>query len=151
MRRKDKEITEKSEIESIINRAMVCRLALADQNRPYVVPLCFGYKDNSLYFHSTGEGKKIEMLKKNNQVCFEFDVDYETRKADKACKWSMAYKSVIGFGKASFVEDFESKCQALDIIMRQYGGESFEYTKANVNNAFIIKVEIEHMTGKQSE
>lgn len=150
MRRKDKEITDKSEIESIINRAMVCRLALADQNRPYVVPLCFGYKDNSLYFHSAGEGKKIDMLKKNNRVCFEFDVDYEIIKADKACSWGMPYKSVIGFGRASFVEDFDSKRQALNIIMRQYGGKSFEYPKEKVDNTLIIKVEIEHMTGKQS-
>ena len=64
MRRKDKEITHRAEIESIIRRSMVCRLALADENIPYLVPLCFGYKDNSLYFHSVGQGRKIEMLKK---------------------------------------------------------------------------------------
>jgi hypothetical protein len=150
MRRKDKEITDKSEIESIISRAMVCHLALADQNHPYVVPLCFGYKENTLYLHSAGKGKKIDILKKNNMVCFEFDVDYETIKADKACSWSMTYKSVIGFGRASFVEDFESKCHALDIIMLQYGGESFEYPAEKVKNTLIIKIEIEHMTGKQS-
>ena len=150
MRRKDKEITDRVEIESIISRSMVCRLASADENRPYIVPLCFGYKDNSLYFHSVGQGKKLDMLTKNNKVCFEFDIDYEPIKADKACDWGMKYKSVIGFGKASFVEDFESKCRALDIIMQQYSGESFAYPENKVKNTVIIKVEIEHMTGKQS-
>lgn len=150
MRRKEKEITDRSEIESIIGRAMVCRLALADQNRPYVVPLCFGYKDNSLFFHSAVEGKKIDILKKNNMVSFEFDVDYEIIKADKACSWGLTYKSVIGFGRALFIEEFDSKCRALDIIMQHYGGESFEFPAEKVNNTLIIKVEIEHMTGKQS-
>ena len=150
MRRVDKEITHRAEMESIIRRSMVCRLALADENLPYLVPLCFGYKDNSLYFHSIGQGKKLDMLKKNNNVCFEFDIDYEPIKADKACDWGMKFKSVIGFGKASFVEDFESKCRALDIIMQQYSGESFAYPEAKVKNTVIIKVEIEHMTGKQS-
>ncbi len=150
MRRKDKEITDKAEIKSVIGRSLICRLAMADENIPYVVPLCFGYKDNSLYFHSAGEGKKIDILKKNNLVCFEFDIDYEIKKAHKACDWSMKYKSVRGFGKASFLEDIESKCRALDIIMQQYAGKSFEYSEAKIKNIIVIKVEIEHMTGKQS-
>ena len=150
MRRKDKEIKEMAEIESIIDRSVVCRLALADENRPYVVPLCFGYKNKALYFHSANKGKKLEILKKNPFVCFEFDIDSETIKADKACDWTMNYKSVIGYGKARFIEEFESKCQALDIIMQHYSSEKFVYPKAKVNNTVVIKVEIAHMTGKMS-
>jgi hypothetical protein len=151
MRRKDKEITDKAEIESIIGRSMVCRLAMTDKNRPYIVPLCFGYKDNTLYFHSAGQGKKLDILKKNNLVCFEFDIDYEPIKEDKACDWGMKYKSVVGFGKASFIKDFESKCKALDVIMKQYSDESFVYPKTKVKNMVVIKVEIENMTGKYSK
>jgi nitroimidazol reductase NimA-like FMN-containing flavoprotein (pyridoxamine 5'-phosphate oxidase superfamily) len=151
MRRKDKEITSKAEIEGIIRRSLVCRLALADENRPYIVPLCFGYKDNSLYFHSAVQGKKIDIIKKNNRVCFEFDVDYKVIKADKACEWGMQYKSVVGFGQASFLEDSESKRQALDIIMKQYSGESSAYPEAKLKHTVIIKVDIEHMTGKQAQ
>lgn len=151
MRRKDKEIKDIAEIESVICQSMVCRLAMADKNRPYMVPLCFGYKDHTLYFHSAGQGKKIDVLKKNNLVCFEFDIDYEPIKSDNACDWGMKYKSVIGFGTASFIEDFESKCRALDIITQHYSGESFDFPEAKIKNTVIIKVNIEHMTGKYSE
>ena len=151
MRRADKEITSRAEIEGIIRRSLVCRLALADENRPYIVPLCFGYKDNSLYFHSAVQGKKIDIIKKNNRVCFEFDIDYEVIKADKACEWGMQYKSVVGFGQASFLEDYESKRQALDIIMKQYSGESSAYPETKLKHTVIIKVEIEQMTGKQAQ
>ncbi|MGD9383080.1 MAG: pyridoxamine 5'-phosphate oxidase family protein [Desulfobacterales bacterium] len=150
MRRKDKAITNNAEIESIIRRSMVCRLAMANQDRPYMVPLCFGYKDHTLYFHSAGQGKKLDMLKKNNSVCFEFDIDCEPIKSDKACEWGMKYKSVIGFGKASFIEELESKRRALDIIMQHYSGESFDYPEAKIKNTVVIKVKIEHMTGKYS-
>ncbi|MFH2219450.1 MAG: pyridoxamine 5'-phosphate oxidase family protein [Pseudomonadota bacterium] len=150
MRRKDKEITDLTEIESIIRRSSVCRLALADQNRPYVVPLCFGYRNRTLYFHSAPEGKKIDMLKKNSRVCFEFDIDYEIVKADKACDSGMKFNSVIGFGKASFVEDFESKCRALDVIMEQYGDRPSSYPETRIKNTVVIQVEIEQMTGKRS-
>jgi len=64
MRRSDKEITDKKVIEEIISDSIVCKLAVADDNQPYIVPVCFGLKDNTLYFHSAPEGKKIDILKK---------------------------------------------------------------------------------------
>jgi nitroimidazol reductase NimA-like FMN-containing flavoprotein (pyridoxamine 5'-phosphate oxidase superfamily) len=150
MRRKDKEITDSVKIESIIKRSVVCRLGLLDENRPYIVPLCFGYKDNTLYFHSANKGRKIDILRRNHTVCFEFDIDCEPIKADNPCEWGMKYKSVVGSGKAYFVDDFEAKCDALDIIMAQYSDGTFDHPKTKVKNTLIIRVEIEHMTGKQS-
>ena len=151
MRRKDKEIADKSEIESIIRKSLVCRLGLADNGTPYIVPLCFGYKDNSLYFHSAKEGRKIEILKRNNEVCFEFDDNLEVQAGKAACDWGMKYRSVIGYGRASFVEDSEEKRKALDVIMAQYADGVFEYSEKVLGKALVIKVEIESMTGKKSK
>ena len=150
MRRKDREINDINEIEAIINSAMICRLAMVDENYPYIVPLCFGYEDNTLYFHSASQGKKLDILKKNNRVCFEFDIDQRLKMRDKACEWGMTYKSVIGFGKASFLKDFQIKRNALDIIMRNYADGSFEYSDPEIRNTTVIKVDIEQMTGKAS-
>jgi len=101
MRRKDREIEDRAELESIISAANVCRLAMSENDRPYIVPLCFGYKNDNLYFHSAGEGKKLEMLRKNKYVCFEMDIDHELVRADLPCESEMKYRSVIGFGQAS--------------------------------------------------
>lgn len=150
MRRKEKEITDRAIIESIILRSSVCRLAFSEDDRPYIIPLCFGYKDNILYFHSACEGKKLDILRKNNNVCFEFDIDHEIVGAEDACKWGMKFRSVIGFGKASFIDDLKSKRRALDIIMQHYSGRSFVYAEVAVKNTAIIKVKIERMTGKKS-
>ncbi len=150
MRRKDKQINDIAVIEGILSRATVCRLGLCDGGRPYIVPLCFGYKDNTLYFHCSPEGKKLDILRKNNNVCFEVDIDSRVIKADQACDWGMKYKSVIGFGKAMFIEDIESKRKALDVIMQQFSEKSFEYIDEAIKNTIVIKVEIETMTGKQS-
>ena len=149
MRRKEKEIKSKEEIESVIQKALVCRLGMADENGPYIVPLSFGYRDGFLFFHSAKEGKKLDILRKNNKVCFEIDTDYEIVESEKACNWGMKYKSVIGFGNAIFIEDMESKKRALDIIMHHYSGRSFEFEEKEVNRVVIFKVEIESMTGKK--
>ena len=89
MRRKDKEIADKKEIESIIERANVCRIGLSENNLPYVVPVNFGYKNNNIYFHSAPMGKKIDILKKNNNICFEIDIDHTLLISDDICNSSM--------------------------------------------------------------
>jgi nitroimidazol reductase NimA-like FMN-containing flavoprotein (pyridoxamine 5'-phosphate oxidase superfamily) len=150
MRRKEKEITEASAIEAIITKSLVCRLALSDDNSPYIVPLCFGYEDKVLYFHGSLKGKKIDIIRKNQKVCFEFDINTEIVKAEDACHWSMKYQSVIGFGKAVFLEDKEEKRKAFNIIMSQYSDRTFQFNDDTLKGMVVIKVEIESMTGKQS-
>jgi nitroimidazol reductase NimA-like FMN-containing flavoprotein (pyridoxamine 5'-phosphate oxidase superfamily) len=151
MRRKEKEMTNQSEIEAVIGKATVCRLAMADENGPYIVPLCFGFSNNALYFHSAKEGKKLDILNKNNQVCFEFDVGQEiTSRGKDACDWGMKYQSVIGYGKAVILQDSAAKRQALDIIMGHYAEGCFAYHDSIIDKTTIIKIEIERMTGKQS-
>jgi len=151
MRRRDREVTDKNAIEDIILRSKVCKLAMCEKNQPYIVPLCFGFKDNTLYFHSAPKGKKIDILKKNPNVCFEFEILTQVVKSAKACKWGMKYRSVIGYGKADFIKDEDMKRQAFDIIMKQYTDELFDYEEALLKSTIIIKVEIQSMTGKQSD
>ena len=150
MRRKDKEISDESGIEAIIEKAMVCRLGMVNGDKPYIVPLSFGYRDNALYFHGALRGQKIDLIKENSNVCFEFDIAAEALGGEEACNWSMKFKSVIGFGKAAFIEGLEEKRHALGIIMAQYSEKEFEFPEKMVNATAVIKVEIERMTGKQS-
>ena len=150
MRRSEKEITDESAIEAIINASLVCRLALSDQDQPYIVPLSFGYQDRTLYFHSALEGKKIDILRKNNRICFEFDVNTEIIEAEKACKWGMKYQSVIGFGKAVLVENIQEKQKALNIIMNHYSDRNFQFPDKAIEKIAVIKIKIESMTGKHS-
>lgn len=151
MIRKEREIKDKAEIESVIQKAQICRLAMTGEEYPYIVPLCFGYEENALYFHSAAMGRKLDLLKKNNKVCFELDADTEIKTGEKACQWGMKYKSVIGYGEAFFVEDTEQKRRALDIIMRHYSASPpFEYPEAALRKTAVVRIDIREMTGKQA-
>jgi nitroimidazol reductase NimA-like FMN-containing flavoprotein (pyridoxamine 5'-phosphate oxidase superfamily) len=150
MRRKDKEITDPSAINAIIEKSRVCRLAMLDGHKPYIVPLCFGYRDKTLYFHSALKGHKIDLLSINPNVCFEFDRIAEPVASDQACNWSMRYQSVIGVGKAVLIDDADEKRRALAVILAQYSDKAFEFPENEVNATAVIKVEIESMTAKQS-
>lgn len=148
MRRDDKEIRDKEEIESIIERATVCRIGLSEDGVPYVIPVNFGYKDNRLYFHSATQGRKIDILRRNNNVCFEMDIDHELVKSETPCNWTMKYRSVIGFGKAFFVDDFKGKTEALKIIMHHYSDGSYEFSENQMKDVAIIRIEIDSIIGK---
>ncbi len=150
MRRKDKEITDRDSIESIIRRSSVCRLAMARDNQPYVVPLCFGYEDGTLYFHCARQGMKLDFLRANDAVCFDFDIDQQLVKAQQSCQWGMKYRSVIGFGRAALLDDIESKRKACDVIMRQYSGQTHEFPEEALRKIIVIKVDIDSMTAKHS-
>jgi nitroimidazol reductase NimA-like FMN-containing flavoprotein (pyridoxamine 5'-phosphate oxidase superfamily) len=151
MRRREKEITEHKTIEEIIRRSLVCRLALVDNGIPYIVPLCFGYRENSLYFHAATEGRKLEILRTNPAVCFEFDTDQEVIAGKNACHWGMKYRSVIGHGTATLVNDPQAKRTALQCIMEQYAGQGrFEFVSDTLQRTVIIKVDIKAMSGKVS-
>lgn len=97
------------------------RVAMSAEGYPYGVPLCFGYKDRTLYFHTGLKGKKLETLRKNPRVCFEMDIAVEVKEAGGACKWGVTYQSVIGYGRIRTVQDPEEKRKGLDVIMFHYG------------------------------
>jgi len=150
MRKKEREITDLSEIESIIRKAQVCRVAMVDGNQPYVVPVCFGYEKGALYVHGALAGRKIDVLKKNNRVCFEMDEDVEIRGAEKACKFSLKYRSVIGTGKARFLEKDDEKTRALDVIMKHYSDRDFTFSKPDLDSVLVWKIEIDSLSGKKA-
>ena len=66
MRRRDREITSRQEIDAIIRAAEVCRLAFADRDEPYVVPVSFGYDGEALFIHTAKTGRKLEFIEANN-------------------------------------------------------------------------------------
>jgi nitroimidazol reductase NimA-like FMN-containing flavoprotein (pyridoxamine 5'-phosphate oxidase superfamily) len=150
MRRADKEITDRNLIDSIIHKSLVCRIAMSDGETPYVVPLSFGYDGNNIYLHGAKEGRKIDILKRNPKVCFEFETECEVLPAERACSFTMRYRSVIGYGNACFLEDSEEKIAAMRIIMRHYTDKTFILTDNDVENITVIRVDIEQIAGKQS-
>jgi nitroimidazol reductase NimA-like FMN-containing flavoprotein (pyridoxamine 5'-phosphate oxidase superfamily) len=150
MRRKDKEIGERVMIDSVIERAKVCHIGLCDDGIPYIVPMCFGYEGDTIFLHCAKEGRKIELLKKSSTVCFEFETDCEVKIGDKPCSFSMKYRSVMGNGKASFVEELEAKRKALGIIMKQYTQGHFTFPEEALGKIAIIMIKIAEITGKKS-
>jgi nitroimidazol reductase NimA-like FMN-containing flavoprotein (pyridoxamine 5'-phosphate oxidase superfamily) len=148
MHRNEREITDKKDIDDIIRRCRVCHLAMCDEGQPYVVPLNFGYDGGFLYFHAAPEGRKIDIIKRNNRVGFEFDILHDIVTAEQACKWGAKYESVMGSGTAEIVDDLEAKKEALEWIMRQYGNGTWAFPEKILQKTLILRVRILEISGK---
>lgn len=153
MRRKDREITDLEEIMNIIRACRVCRLGMADGDRPYVVPLNFGVQMENgavtLYFHGAKEGRKLDILRKNPAVCVEFDLGHQLLEGDVPCACSFAYESVIGFGRGEILERHEDKARGLAAIHRQMSGKEYEFTPEQTGIVAVLRVELQEVAGKR--
>ena len=151
MRRNDRKITDKKIIDDILNSANICRLGLCENNIPYIVPVNFGYRNNSLYIHCATEGRKLDIIRNNPNVCFEIELDVEIIMDKEACKSTTRYKSVIGYGRASILTDNQQKIEVLDIIMHQHGGlGNYKFKPKVLDMMLALRIDINEISGKQS-
>jgi nitroimidazol reductase NimA-like FMN-containing flavoprotein (pyridoxamine 5'-phosphate oxidase superfamily) len=155
LRRKDREIADINDKIAIIEECKFCRLGLCENDSPYVVPLNYGYTYENerltLFFHGALEGKKIDIIKKNNNACFEIDCDTKLIDGEKSCNYSYEFKSVIGFGKIIFLETNDEKSTGLRCLMKHQTGREIghNFSEDELKNVCVFKMLVEEFTGKQ--
>lgn len=156
MRRKDREVTDLQQIERIIAGSKVCHVAMADQGMPYLVPMNFGYemkgRELTLYFHCAKEGRKLDILKKNDNVCFELCIEGEpVYVKETPCYSGFYYQSVIGNGKMEIVSDLREKCKGLSLLLKQAAGAEAAFEKEQADTVCVLKIVSRDFTGKRKQ
>ncbi|MCL2615428.1 MAG: pyridoxamine 5'-phosphate oxidase family protein [Dehalococcoidia bacterium] len=154
MRRKDREIGHIDGIEEILLQCKTCHVAMVGDGSPYIVPLSYGYKliggsTLDLYFHSAPSGRKMDILKRNASVCFEVSYEGEPVHAGNPCDAGYYFASVIGFGKAVFIEDIVEKCAALSLMFKHQSGKDIAFTAEQAGVVCVFKIVSTDFTGKK--
>ena len=96
------------EIERLLQRETIARLGCHDGTRTYVVPITYTYVDGALLGHSI-QGLKLEMLRKNPEVCVEVE------HVDNLANW----RSVIAWGTFEELEGEELR-HALELMQARF-------------------------------
>jgi uncharacterized protein len=154
MRRKEREVTDINGIEEILIQCKTCHVAMVDDGLPYVVPLSYGYKilkGNALelYFHSAPEGRKLDVLKCNNKVCFEMAYEGEPAHSETPCNSGYYYASIIGFGEVVFLERTDEKGEALSVMFKHQTGRDVTFTAEQTKSVCVFKIVSREFTGKE--
>ena len=151
MRRAEKEILDPAAVRAVLEEALVCRLAMASGDRPYLVPLSFALDGEDLVLHMAAEGTKVDLLRRNPRVCFEVESGVEVVPAERPCDVSMRFQSVVGFGEARFVEGEGEKARALGLLAAKYApGARAAISPDRARLALVVRVAIREVRGKQS-
>lgn len=148
--RRGKQLLSKEDTVAVMDRCTNGDLAcLGDEGYPYAVPVSYVYFNGKIYFHSARVGHKIEAIMKNPKVSFTV-VDEDTIVSEE---YTTYFRSVIAFGKARIVEGDE-RLQAFEALVEKYSGDQPEEAKheeiTGCKEAYIIEIDIEHITGKEA-
>lgn len=153
MRRQDREIKDIKNICDIIDQCKVFRVATSVDDIPYIIPLNFGYTYNKeifeFYFHCANEGKKLEMFKKNNRICFEMDLNHKLTVSETACGYGYNYTSIIGTGYVELVADLDDKIKILSHLMKHQTAKDFTFTKEQASAVTVCKINVLEISAKE--
>lgn len=156
MRRRDREITDKNQIEEILSSCKYLHLGLSDNNIPYVIPMNYGFVKDSeheqyiLYLHCAHEGKKLDIIKKNPKCCFTLERNVAPFEGKVACQYGMVYESIIGYGDLHIIEDPTEKMAALNALMHtQTGMDHFQFDERLVSIVTVLRLNVSELTAKK--
>jgi uncharacterized protein len=94
---------ENSEIESVLESAVIGRIGCHSEGTTYVVPISYAY-DKGIVYALSAEGLKLSIMRQNPEVCFE--VESQRNMAN--------WKTVIAWGTFTELTDAHSRKMGLD-------------------------------------
>lgn len=122
-------IKDKDLINDILENAEYGTLAICMDNIPYSIPLNFVEIDGEIYAHGAKKGKKIDIMQNNTYASFSVVESYSLLPSyfstddGRASPATHMFKSVIIDGKIAFIEDYDVKANALEMLMQKYQKE----------------------------
>ena len=153
MRRVDRAVMDNRQIQSIIEKAKVVHIGMIDNDRPYVVPMQYGFIFNedklTLYVHCAKKGRKLDIINKNPHVFIELETEAVIISGGEVpCEYGSEYASVMGDGTAVFVEDVKEKILGLQLLMKTHTGRDFEITEQMTKQVTVLRIDVPCVTAK---
>ncbi|MEW6217836.1 MAG: pyridoxamine 5'-phosphate oxidase family protein, partial [Candidatus Bipolaricaulota bacterium] len=155
MRRAEREIVERSEIDAVLCSQRYMALAMCRDGEPYVVTLNYGYtaQENALYFHCAHNGLKLDILRQTPHVCATVVEDLGYREGE--C--SHAYRSVVVRGRMRVVADRDGKAHGLRVLLAHQEKDPGSVERrqlpddAAYDRVTVLRLDIAEITGKRSD
>ena len=156
MTRREKEVTDKTEIEAILDTCKYLHLGLSDDNKPYVVTMNYGYEWDEtdghlvLYIHSATTAHVLDVIEKNANCGFTMECNVIPFEGRVACQYGMAYESIMGSGTIQILEGTEERTHGLLSIMKaQTGHDDFQFDERLVSIVKVMRIDVTEFKAKR--
>ncbi len=140
------------EMEAVMCEQRFGFLGLAAGSEAYVVPLNYGYIAGRVLFHCALEGRKLDMLRENPQVCFTVASQVgpvERHPTNDPCHGN--FDSIICFGEARIVDELEERRQLLDGFNRCLQPEAEGISIEDAAKCYAVEILINRMTCRREQ
>ncbi len=149
MRRSDRQLTDEETLRLFREAEYGVLSVIDEKNMPYGVPMSFALCDNAIYFHcSVAGGKKISSIRHCRNASFTV-IDHTKLLPQK---FSTLYMSGIAYGTIKIVQDDAERRKGIEAILQKYSPNFIEkgmtYIDHSIDKIYVLKLEIEKMTGK---
>jgi hypothetical protein len=155
VRRQDKAMTEERALD-LLARGFCGRLAtIGADGCPYCVPLLYVWMEGEVYLHNTAaRGHLRATIDHEARVCFEIDEPGEVFAYGRfECDTSIAYRSVVLFGRIRIVADTTAKQRFCTALMAKYARPDLGRPKdffPRLDHITVYAVTPERITGKET-
>ena len=143
---------DRTRMEQILSAQTIGHLAMTCDGDLYLVPINYAYVEGRILFHCALEGKKLDMIRKNPNVCFEVSRQegQPVPHAGELC--DAAFESVVCWGTARFIDDVEERQRVLHEFQARYANydqapEPISLERAEKCGA--IEITVTRMTGRR--
>jgi nitroimidazol reductase NimA-like FMN-containing flavoprotein (pyridoxamine 5'-phosphate oxidase superfamily) len=151
MEKTKQEINDEQIMKKILGGAGLCRISMMDGDRPYTLPLTYGYKDKCIYINSAPGGKKIELLSRNPEVQFEIECTEGSLQDKSKAKEPGSCQSLVGHGRVEIISDTPGKKSGMEVIMSQHGASGLDdLNPRDMDYLVILKLNIDSLQRKPS-
>jgi len=142
----------KDQIERVLHRGFIGRIGCSADNKTYIIPVSYVFDSKYIYVHSR-EGMKIQIMRKNPNVCFEVD------SIDTMTNW----RCVVAWGKFEELENEVERTKVLKILndrlmpyllsetMRPQGGAHSPHSAEKDKKPVVYRISITEVTGRYEE
>jgi len=143
-------VESREEMEQILSEELFGFLATSSASTPYIVPLNYGYLDGSILFHCLLEGKKLDHIRANPQVCFSVarqPGQFRRHTEGETCH--VDSDSVTCTGTARVIDDVVERAQILNTFNRTFRPDADEISVESVSGCGAVVITISEMTGRR--
>lgn len=106
-------VYDRNSIYEILDEGFICHVGFAGNGKPVVIPTGYARVEDRVYIHGSQASRMLRTLAEGVDVCVTVTIVDGLVLARSAFHHSINYRSVVIFGRASLVEDPETKLAAL--------------------------------------
>jgi uncharacterized protein len=145
-------VYERSQIDAILDEALICHLAYVKDSEPRVIPTIHARVGDTLYVHGSNASRTLRSTKGGAPVAAEVTLIDGLVLARSAFHHSMNYRSVVVYGRAREVTDptekFDAQRALVEHVVRGRAADARLPNQRELDQTTILAISLDEASAK---